>query len=394
MWSVLTPKEALIQAYSNKRCSMRFAGCDLQFDLSQELFSSFSIDAGSNLLLKNLIQQIPLENMRKALDFGCGIGTLGIALAKKFPEIAMYCTDRDAMALEWTRHNAELNGVQVSIMPSIQPPQGETFDLIVTNIPAKAGNAVIEQWLSQFLASLSKGGRLALVIVQPLRSLIENELSRLQATVLNAEHTKQYSVFIVEQKDISLDQREQLPSVSIRERKRYYWKKHSYTLNTVHGLKNFDTQPFALKPFAETLPRMQSTGNIFLWSPDQGHWASLISSIYPALSIEQGSRDLLALENNKNQGLCSEYFHIPAITFMQEMKEKSYDGICFFTGEGQKQVPAEIITIKNLLKDGCRVLICGPSSQVQMYLHESKGLVLEYSKKYRGYRSIILRKNP
>ena len=64
--------------YYKKEVTLRIGGRGLVFRVSQTLFSSFGIDAGTELLLRTLHREG--GKFRKVLDLGCGYGPIGIAL--------------------------------------------------------------------------------------------------------------------------------------------------------------------------------------------------------------------------------------------------------------------------------------------------------------------------
>ncbi len=98
----------------NRQTSCRFSGVEIQFNLSLGLFSSAGIDAGSMLLLKTIGKKIDLDSLSTILDVGCGVGTLGLALAKRCPKAEIQMVDRDELAVSFSRQNAELNAVCVN----------------------------------------------------------------------------------------------------------------------------------------------------------------------------------------------------------------------------------------------------------------------------------------
>ena len=75
---------------------------------------------------------------RRTLDLGCGCGTLGLLAARHSAEV--YGLDRNARAVEYTRFNALLNGLENvrALEGNLFEPVGELeggFDLIVCNPP-------------------------------------------------------------------------------------------------------------------------------------------------------------------------------------------------------------------------------------------------------------------
>ena len=132
-------------AYFKKMLTFKHDDKTLQFRVSQELFSSYEVDAGSRFLLRTL-DQLPLADMRSVLDVGCGYGPLGLTLAKLEKRRTVQLVDRDALAVDFTQQNAALNDLHnVSVGGSLgyDAVTAREFDLIVSNIPGKAGDEVI-----------------------------------------------------------------------------------------------------------------------------------------------------------------------------------------------------------------------------------------------------------
>jgi 16S rRNA G1207 methylase RsmC len=159
--------------YFKKRLSYNTRGQQLSFDVGHTLFSSFQVDEGSDLLLRTIE---PAAVPQRILDLGCGVGVLGITLALRYPEAAVLMADVSLLAVRYARHNAALNGVErAEIRGSVgleSVPPGP-YDLIVSNIPAKIGDAAIEQeFVLDPLSRLSPGGEYWFVVVSGLNHLI------------------------------------------------------------------------------------------------------------------------------------------------------------------------------------------------------------------------------
>jgi len=158
--------------YLKKRISFTHGDHTLQFDVANTLFSSFEVDQGTALLLRAM----EIEPPRRVLDLGCGYGVLGITLASLYPEAEVVMADSDLLAVRYAKHNCTLNGVSnVCVVGSIgleRVPPG-AFDLIVSNIPAKIGDAAIEQeFILALLERLAPGGAYWFVVVSGLNRLI------------------------------------------------------------------------------------------------------------------------------------------------------------------------------------------------------------------------------
>ena len=159
--------------YFKKRVSLNPRdGERLEFDVAHTLFASHEVDLGTQLLLR-YIEAEPAP--RRILDLGCGYGVLGIALARRFPGAEVVLADSDLLALRYAGANAILNeATNVHAVGSVgleQVPAG-TFDLIVSNVPAKIGDRAIEEdFVLAPRSRLAPGGAYWFVVVSGLNQL-------------------------------------------------------------------------------------------------------------------------------------------------------------------------------------------------------------------------------
>ncbi len=158
--------------YFKKRIPYRWADQHFHFDVGHTIFSSFQIDEGSDLLLRLLEADAP----RQILDLGCGCGVLGIVLARRFPTAHVTMCDKDLLAVRYARHNCHLNAVtNTTVIGSVglEHVPNTTYDMIVSNIPAKIGDAAIEhEFILAPLDRLCPGGVFWFVVVSGLNRLI------------------------------------------------------------------------------------------------------------------------------------------------------------------------------------------------------------------------------
>ena len=98
------------------------------------------------------------------LDLGCGVGVIGISVAKAWP-VGLTQSDVNLRALELTRLNQRRNGVTGAVVESdgFDAIDGR-FDAILTNPPIRAGKAVIYRLFREARDHLEAGGALFLVI--------------------------------------------------------------------------------------------------------------------------------------------------------------------------------------------------------------------------------------
>jgi len=137
-------------------------GHPLRFWTDHGVFSRGHTDPGS----EELIDAMDLTGARRILDLGCGYGVIGITAAKLAPQATIVMTDPNERAAELARQNMETNGVrnaEVRLGEGYAPVAGEQFDVILTNPPIRAGNAVVFALIADAPAYLTADGRFYLV---------------------------------------------------------------------------------------------------------------------------------------------------------------------------------------------------------------------------------------
>jgi len=130
-----------------------------KFLTNNGLFSCDKIDDASITLLKNIL---PLAGT--LLDLGCGYGTLGIPLTKKY-SLALTMVDINRIALDYATKNAYLNQVHVTPIHSDGFANiSSSFDNIVLNPPIHAGKEIMYRMYKESAQHLEPGGSLFIVI--------------------------------------------------------------------------------------------------------------------------------------------------------------------------------------------------------------------------------------
>ncbi len=126
------------------------------------VFSKSKIDFGSNLLLKT----IELENVKKVLDVGCGYGIIGLTISKVKPEILVTMVDVNLRAIALCEKAIEYNEIKNAKVfeSNVYQNVNDTYDLIVTNPPIRAGKNIVHRILLDGINHLNKGGSLWCVI--------------------------------------------------------------------------------------------------------------------------------------------------------------------------------------------------------------------------------------
>lgn len=157
--------------YSNKPQSVSrrqefdiaLRGFNFRFTSDAGVFSRDGVDYGSRVLIEHM--EIP-PNAR-VLDIGCGYGPIGLTAARLAPQGHVTMIDINERAVELAKHNAKANGIHNVTFASsdlFSSVAGETYDVILTNPPIRAGKAVVHQLFSESYQHLEAGGATWVVI--------------------------------------------------------------------------------------------------------------------------------------------------------------------------------------------------------------------------------------
>jgi 16S rRNA G1207 methylase RsmC len=281
-----------------KTVTLDHGGRRLELGVAQELFSSHEVDVGTRLLLRTLAGP-EHASRRRVLDLGCGYGPLGLALRAAAADRVVHLVDRDALAVEYSRENAarnRLDDVEVYGSLGYADVRGSGFDLIVSNIPAKAGPPVIEQLLLGGAGLLAPGGLVAVVVIAPLGAGVAEALeSAPEVEVVFRRATASYAVFHYRFRappatpdELGVYERGRLTvthaGVSVR-------------LRTAWGLPEFDSLGVPSRLVADALlrPGGRPPRTALVLHPGQGHLPCLLWAGRRPAELRLVDRDLLAL---------------------------------------------------------------------------------------------------
>lgn len=139
-----------------------YAQHHLIFTSDNGVFSKNRVDFGTNLLI-NSIPQIPNGLI---LDLGCGIGIIGLSLAKCNPQAFCHLVDINQRAINLAIKNSQINNIKnVKIYESdLYQNVEDTFDMIITNPPIRAGKKIVHRIIEEGYSYLNSGGLLYVVI--------------------------------------------------------------------------------------------------------------------------------------------------------------------------------------------------------------------------------------
>jgi ribosomal protein L11 methyltransferase len=116
----------------------------------------------TQLVVEQLLERI--KGGERMLDVGCGSGVLGLC-ALKLGASRVVAIDVKAAAVEATRRNAVLNGMERQVDATVAPlaEVDGAFDVVVANV----GRAAIVELSAELVARVRPGGWIALSGISP-----------------------------------------------------------------------------------------------------------------------------------------------------------------------------------------------------------------------------------
>jgi hypothetical protein len=217
------PDFSLVEPYASKTVAFKFRGRELRFALSHGLFSSAGVDRGTALLLKTLSRvwdegrAADRPPPRTVLDAGCGAGVIALCAAAALRDLyggdavhtaagegpSGFCIraqDRDELARLFTAYNARINGIGPECLSAhtealLSGPPGSRWDLILSNVPAKAGRPVLEDFVRRSVLLLNPGGTVVIVAVNTLADFFRSLIGRTGGELLREDPGPEHTVF-------------------------------------------------------------------------------------------------------------------------------------------------------------------------------------------------------
>jgi 16S rRNA (guanine1207-N2)-methyltransferase len=266
------------------------------------------MDIGTKFLLRTIVEANYFKYQR-ILDVGCGYGPLGLMLKNLHKDSIVHLFDRDALAVEYSRQNAGLNGlVDVDIYGSLgyDDVRRADFDLIVSNIPGKAGESVITYLLREARYYLAPGGLAAIVVVAPLETTVTKILEDTPGVEIVLKRTRSgHAVFHYRFTGATGSPK---PEQNGFERGVYHRKNVTirlenleYPMQTAYGLPEFDSLSYGSEMLVKALHSVRdlTVHRAVVFNPGQGHVAVALWKLIRPENIALVDRDLLALRYSR-----------------------------------------------------------------------------------------------
>ncbi len=394
--------------YFHKYVTYRAWKQSLRFRVSQELFSSHDIDTGTKFLLRTIVEA-DYDKPQRILDLGCGYGPLGLTLKSLHPDSLVHMVDRDALAVEYSRQNAELNeleGMDIYGSLGYDDVKQNDFNLIAANIPGKAGEPVITYLLREAGCHLAPGGLAAMVVVAPLEETVLKILESIHGVeIILRRNRSGHAVFHYR---FSGETASPKPEQSALVRGLYHRKDVTmsvgsleYKMQTVHGLPEFDSLSYGSEVLVKAITYAKGLKNrrAVVFNPGQGHIPVILWKLIRPENLDLVDRDLLALRYSRLNLILNEY---PAeqvnVSHQVGISSRNTEKVDLFIGvlreeEGRN---ATFLTLDQaagrLSGNGMILLSAGSTAITRLVTHaESQGLLRIITReRWKGNSLLVL----
>jgi SAM-dependent methyltransferase len=379
-----------------KTVPLKFNGVDLKLKTTHALFSSHHVDAGTVLLLKTLAQRSSVPAGGRVLDAGCGTGPLALALKKFRPALEVTARDRLALAAAFTAENARINGLVVDAAPGLLLDDVPgPWDLIVSNLPAKAGEPVLADFIRRAASLLTTAGLAAIVIVEPLAGWFAAALDKAGVARVYEEAAPGYRVFhFRSSSSVPVPSSPPFPSAYLRGKTPWSVGALSLSTTTFYGLPNFDALDYRLQLTAGVLAGHKLKGDGLVWEPVQGHLAAWADAVLPPGAA-------IHLAGNDLQGLMAARHNVvrrsPVLHPVPELSDVSLGPGSLGWALVQLHPEPEVTWVESvreallrLLAPGARAVVNGSSTDLTRLLERHHGLRKVSDVRNKGWRIVVL----
>lgn len=393
--------------YYKQTISFSFHKQNYLFHVSQELFSSHTVDRGTQRLLRTfLYSSIPAP--KKILDLGCGYGPLGIVLKNQFPDASVHFVDRDALALEYARQNTMLNKCEksTSFYASLgyDSVRESDFDLIVSNIPAKVGEKVLEHFILDAHHRLVPKGTVAIVVVDAIneatkRILKENEnIEMLYEQSWPGHHVYHYTFRSLTQAGVNSAFQTGMYERSLQS---FRWKQETLELITTYHLKEFDQLGFDTRLLLKNLHQLSSLSSVVVINPGQGYIPVVVTRQTMPQKLILIDRDLQALEVSQENLIRHDYSKDHIFVKHQVGWDVESTDVSAIVGILPEKQKLEVYSLfldqawKMLEQEG-KLLLCSTSttmSRLEEVNKKQKRFTVASKEKSKGMGCILFRKS-
>lgn len=148
--------------------AVTLAGHPVELQTAGGVFSPGGLDVGTQVLLTHVPAPPPGGDL---LDLGCGWGPIALTLALSSPHATVWAVDVNERALELTRRNAALLGLDnVRAVTPDEVPDDVRFMTIWSNPPIRVGKSELHSLLDRWMPRLRESADAWLVVSRNLGS--------------------------------------------------------------------------------------------------------------------------------------------------------------------------------------------------------------------------------
>ncbi len=195
-------RQELDALHTRWREDLRFTepvlGKPFNFTSTWGLFSPEQLDEGS-LMLLDYIEFRPTDS---SIDLGCGYGVLGMTAARECPQGQHLLIDKDFVAIEYARRNCAANGLtntEVQLSNGFrQVDPARRFDLVMSNLPAKASKEQHYLYLLDAWHAMTPGARFYVVTINGLREFMQRTFKEVFGNSSKLKQGKTYTITMAE----------------------------------------------------------------------------------------------------------------------------------------------------------------------------------------------------
>jgi len=396
--------------YFKKIIKYHYREKNLQFRVAQDLFSSHTIDIGTQRLLRTLTSE-KFNTFEKVLDLGSGYGPIGIALKSVCPSSVVHMVDRDALAIDYSHQNVALNNMKdITVYASLgyDEVQDTNFDLVVSNIPAKIGEPVLSHVLLDAHFHLRPGGYVAVVVTDTIAPFVESILKNKDNDIEILFHKTWpgHSVFhyrfITNQsiKPSSLSAFDR----GVYDRGQIYLpiNKVSFPIKTTYGLPEFTILSYETEMLLEGLQMLKNRNidNALVFNSGQGFIPVALSKLTKVGKITLVDRDLESLQVSQRNLIENGYqeniilSHQVGIDLHTSSKFDTIMGI--LDKKDGPLVHALFVkqAMQQLAPKGLLFLVATSTgiTRIESFVHSEKLLDIVQRKRIKGKSFIVLKK--
>jgi len=144
------------------------------------LFSKDRIAKSTRILVDNIV----VKPGEKILDYGCGYGAVGVALAGSAPDVEIRMVDSDIRAVRWAQENVRLNGVSgahILLDHTLDRFADGYFNVIALNPPIEEGTEAIFEMIDRARPKLRNGG--SFYVIAKVRKGAKSYMRHLTETI-------------------------------------------------------------------------------------------------------------------------------------------------------------------------------------------------------------------